>query len=176
MARVERAMDVAVHPCELDDAALMAGCDVRRQRRSGPGGQHRNKVETGVFVTHRDSGATAQATEARSQQVNMRQALFRLRLELARGVRGRRGESPSPRWCARAAGGKIRVSTTHDDFPALLAEALDVLTEAEFDVPTAAQRLAVTGSQLGRLLGQDPPALEAVNRERAARGLRTLVR
>ena len=32
----------------LDDAALVAQCDVKIHRASGPGGQHRNKVSTAV--------------------------------------------------------------------------------------------------------------------------------
>jgi hypothetical protein len=162
------------HPIELDDEALLAACDVRRQRRSGPGGQHRNKVETGVFLLHRESGCVAQATEARSQAANRRRALFRLRLELARSVRGERGEVPSRRWSERVTNGRIRVSPAHDDFPPLLAEALDVLAAAEYDLSATATQLTVTGSQLARLLGQDTAALAAVNRERHSRGLRRL--
>jgi hypothetical protein len=162
------------HPTELDDAALLAACDVRRQRRSGPGGQHRNKVETGVFLLHRQSGCAAQATEARSQETNRRRALFRLRLELARGVRSKRGVVPSSRWAGRVTGGRIRVNPGHDDFPPLLAEALDVLVAEEYGLSVAAARLAVTGSQLVRLLGQDPASLTMVNRERQTRGMRRL--
>ncbi len=164
----------APHPAELDDAALLAECEVRRQRRSGPGGQHRNKVETGVFITHQTSGCAAQATEARSQEANRRRALFRLRLELARSVRSQRDDVPSGRWRSRATNNRIRVSASHEDFPPLLAEALDVLAAEDHDLPRTAQRLAVTSSQLVRLLAQDPPALANVNRERQARDLRRL--
>ena len=35
---------------------------VRASRSSGPGGQHRNKVETGVRLTHRPSGTVVTLT------------------------------------------------------------------------------------------------------------------
>lgn len=47
-------------------------------RSGGPGGQHRNKVATGIRVFHRPSGARAEATEERSQFLNQRKAFQRI--------------------------------------------------------------------------------------------------
>ena len=52
-------------------------------RASGPGGQHRNKTETGVRLTHLPSGVTVSATERRSQHQNREVALRRLAAALA---------------------------------------------------------------------------------------------
>jgi protein subunit release factor B len=54
----------------------------------GPGGQHRNKVATGVRLTHRPSGMVVTATERRSQSANREVAFARLaaRLEAASAV------------------------------------------------------------------------------------------
>ena len=85
------------HPVELSDAALLAGCEVRRLRRSGPGGQNRNKVETAVQLVHLDTGLVAEANERRSQAENRKTALRRLRLQLALTVRVPRVPDPLPR-------------------------------------------------------------------------------
>ncbi len=51
-------------------------------RASGPGGQHRNKTESAVRVTHVPTGVTARASESRSQHRNRIVAMQRLRERL----------------------------------------------------------------------------------------------
>ena len=48
-------------------------------KASGPGGQHRNKVETAVRVLHRPSGITVTASESRSQLQNKKEAMAKIR-------------------------------------------------------------------------------------------------
>ena len=48
-------------------------------RGSGAGGQHRNKVSTGVRLHHRASGATAESVEHKSQDQNRRAAWRKIR-------------------------------------------------------------------------------------------------
>ena len=167
----------AIHPAALDERALLDHCTTRRQRRSGPGGQHRNKVETAVVITHTPTGISGEASERRSQAQNRRQAIFRLRVNLAIGYRREAdvaGCQPTALWQSRAEAGRIAVSATHDDFPALLAEALDVLAAADWNVGEAADRLGCSSSQLTRFLQSEPRAFALLNRERAERGLRPL--
>lgn len=52
--------------------------DLQTFKASGPGGQHRNKTETAVRITHIETGISAEATESRSQHRNRQQAFFRL--------------------------------------------------------------------------------------------------
>ena len=152
------------HPATVSPGQLLAECDVRRVRRSGPGGQHRNKVETAISLHHLPTGVRAEASERRSQAQNQTQALFRLRVNLALEVRRPCGPDyvPSPLWQSRCSGG-LKVSASNDDFPALLAEALDVLAASDADPKRAATALNSTPSQLIRLLKLDPRALALVN-------------
>ena len=53
-------------------------CEVTFLKGSGPGGQHRNKRETGVRLVHPPSGVTVMATERRSQARNRELAFERM--------------------------------------------------------------------------------------------------
>src|SRR5437764_14654574 len=65
-----------------DRASLERDCDIDFFIASGPGGQHRNKVETGVRLTHRPSGITVTAVERRSQYANREAAFERMAARL----------------------------------------------------------------------------------------------
>jgi protein subunit release factor B len=67
----------------LPAEALAAECDEEFFIASGPGGQHRNKTESGVRLLHRPTGVLVTATERRSQSQNRGEALERLRERLA---------------------------------------------------------------------------------------------
>jgi hypothetical protein len=163
------------HPASLPLPQLLRECRVERTRRSGPGGQRRNKVQTAVVLVHLPTGVRAQASERRESMQNRAMALFRLRLALAVQVRMRRaGAGPSELWRRRTSGGRILVNERHADFPTLLAEALDVLAESGFEVSPAALRLGCTPTQLIRLLKRTPQALARVNEERLRQGLHAL--
>jgi protein subunit release factor B len=71
---------------------LLRDCDVETYRASGPGGQHRNKTESAVRMTHRPTGLVRVATEHRSQLRNRELALERL----WRALEARR-RKPKPR-------------------------------------------------------------------------------
>lgn len=72
------------------DARLLAQCDVETFRASGPGGQHRNRRESGVRLRHRPTGIVVTATERRSQHQNREIALERLGKKLAARRRRRK--------------------------------------------------------------------------------------
>lgn len=164
------------HPAGLADEDIVQACKIERGRLGGPGGQHRNKVETAVTLTHTPTGRSAQAGERRSPIENERMALRRLRLELATHVRlgVPEGEIRSDLWLTRTRGGKIAINPNHRDFPTMLAEAMDVVWAARMDVRKAAARLQVSRTQLVRLIAKHPAALAAMNAERVKRKLRPL--
>ena len=65
-----------------DNNALLKDVRFQTMRGSGPGGQHRNKVETAVRAIHIPTGITTIATEHRSQHHNKQLALERLQNRL----------------------------------------------------------------------------------------------
>ena len=61
---------------------LLAECRVDTFRSGGKGGQHQNKVESGVRLTHRPTGLVVTSRKHRSQHRNREDALQRLRRKL----------------------------------------------------------------------------------------------
>lgn len=176
------------HPAAFPEEDLLAQCSLTKGRTRGPGGQHRNKVETQVMLLHEPTGVSGQAGERRSVTENKRVAITRLRLRLATEHRCPvpLGEIGSDLWRSRLkravagpgaappgpahASGRIACNPSHRDYPALLAEALDTIAAAGWDVAKAALRLGVSPSQLVKLIKEHPPAFLALNDQRRARG------
>jgi peptide chain release factor len=67
-------------------------------RASGPGGQHVNRTESTVRVTHLPTGVQATATEERSQHRNRKLALARLTKKLDEVNARRNGDVREERW------------------------------------------------------------------------------
>ncbi len=165
------------HPAALPDERLLADCRVSFTRRSGPGGQNRNKVETAVVLKHLPTGIVVEANERRSQSENRRVALDRLRRSLAVAIRieSTADQAVSNLWKSRLRDRKIAINPAHADFPALLAFALDATAQAGWDVAAAAARLDCSSSQLVKLFKHEQKAIELVNRHREFKGLNPLL-
>ncbi|MCH8063512.1 MAG: peptide chain release factor-like protein, partial [Chloroflexi bacterium] len=69
-------------PYGLDPESIERDSAIQFLRGSGPGGQNRNKVETGVRMTHGPTGISVTATDTKSQSQNRDNALDRLRKKL----------------------------------------------------------------------------------------------
>ena len=63
---------------ETDRESLERDCEMEFFVAGGPGGQHRNKVETAVRLIHPASGIVVTATERRSQSANREAAYERI--------------------------------------------------------------------------------------------------
>jgi ribosome-associated protein len=72
----------ALRALALSDEALLEECVVDVFVAGGPGGQHRNKTESGVRLTHPATEMSVTATERRSQLQNREAAMERLRAGL----------------------------------------------------------------------------------------------
>jgi hypothetical protein len=164
---------IAMHPARIDIDDFLAQCRFRFSRASGPGGQHRNKVETHVTAEHVPTGLCASAGERRSQAENRKNAIQRLRCAIAVAVRTAPSSTPtdlSSLWQRYCRGGRIRIGETNPDFPAILAESLDRLAEHDWDPAGAGTALGVSATQIVGLAAQYPPALELLNQHLVARG------
>ena len=161
------------HPATIPTELLLRDCEVRHERRRGPGGQHRNKTESAVVIRHLPTGIEGQAAERRSQFDNHRNAVKRLRMNLALSVRTEHLAkiAPTEKWRSRCHDGRIGINEDHEDFPELLAEALDVLHSRNEHVPGSAEQLSCTASQLVKLLKKEPRAFLWLNDERRKHGL-----
>jgi len=159
------------------DDLLKQEVETETTRRGGPGGQHRNKTESGVRLRHRTTGVMAEASERRSQHENRRVALDRLRAALALEIRGTAVEATalptavcevlqSKRW--------PRLSPNAQDYWRVAARVLDALAAEGGRVSEAASRLAVSTASLVKFLGTDAHLWQAAQRLRTANGLPTL--
>jgi hypothetical protein len=165
------------HPATIPEEELLKQCEIGFGRTSGPGGQHRNRVETAVFITHKPTGTEASASERRKQFENRLMAIKRLRLKLAVKVRTAvhsQKHKPTELWERRRQGVQMSVNPSHKDYPALLAEAMDVIWARKFDVAGAAGLLGITMSQLAKLVRHEKHAFSLVNQGRTDRGLPAL--
>lgn len=67
----------------LPPESLLKDCRQARFQGSGPGGQKRNRVYSGIRLTHVPSGLTAECVDSRASARNLAEALSRLRLAIA---------------------------------------------------------------------------------------------
>lgn len=74
--------------------------EIRWFSGTGPGGQHRNKTQNCVEITHKESGLSARGTSSRSRITNQKQAFAVLATRLRPWLKEKLGvEDPSRGYC-----------------------------------------------------------------------------
>ncbi len=162
----------------LDDAGLLAQCQVDTYRASGPGGQKRNKTSSAVRLRHQPSGLSAKGVESRSQHENKARALRRLRQAIALSLRS--GVDPQLYTLSRLL--RSCVSESHQlcvgrkdyRYDHAVSEILDVLAGCAMRASTAAKLVGVSTAHLVAFIEDDPSLWDRVNRMRTAAGLNPL--
>jgi hypothetical protein len=122
-------------------------------------------------LVHQPTGIRAEASERRSQAENRHVALARLRLRLALEHRTPAKAGPSEKWCSRRRGRQLIVSARHEDYSALVAEALDQLVANGLDMHRVGDILGVTATQLLNVFRRSPQAWAVLVQLRSNAGL-----
>lgn len=152
----------------LADLELIRECREERYKSSGPGGQHRNKVETAVRLHHVSTGLSAHGDESRSLQDNRLKAANRLKEHMALEIRMPFDlEAPAlpPEFLAqRGPKGSLSVNPHNPAYPIIVATILDALAAAG-SYARAAHALGITTSQLLRFLRSDPHVCRAISHQ-----------
>lgn len=164
------APDAAWAWLSLPPEALLKQCRQSRFQGSGPGGQKRNRVYSGVRLSHAGSGLTGECVDSRASGRNVGEALARLRMRLALAASAANGgRDPAPGSAFRAAS-----NPSHPDYPRFALRALLGLSANGGQVAAAAAALDCTASALTRFLKGDKAVWARAREIREAHGLHPL--
>ena len=165
------------HPASLSEDLFLQDVSLDFGRNSGPGGQHRNRKATACTATHIPSDLSGEATERRRQSENRKMAINRLRRTLAILLRRELSidsYATSKLWESRRQGDRLPINPKHSEYPAILAEVLDVLLACEFNMQQASTILLISNTQILKVVAGDKAALAWLNDQRKERDLTQL--
>ena len=167
----------------LPRGELLGACRQTRYQGSGPGGQKRNRVYSGIRLLHPDSGLSIEADARRESRRNLEDALHRLRLELALSVVSVSGSPKAEGGVDVAAEAssvfqspafRANASPSHEDFPLFALRAVYFLNQHQGRASAAAQALGCTASAMTRFLKTDKTLWVKAKEIREAHGLHPL--
>jgi hypothetical protein len=140
---------------------LLAACTQKGFQGSGPGGQHRNKTNTGVQLNLPQYNLEIKSCEARSAKENKTHALHRMQMALALRVREepQNPEIPFP-------GSNGHIQPSNPLFPLFVAHVFDRMAAKNGDTKEAAKAFGLSPSALVKILRQSKPCAEKLQNSR----------
>lgn len=163
------------HPSRQPLDRFERDCQLTMTRRSGPGGQHRNKTSTAIVLVHQPTQVSGEASESRSQAKNRSVAVQRLRLNLAVAIRCLESDDEEDAELRKKhAGRSVWVAEHNPQRPAVISLVLDDTVRYQGNLQQVAKEWRTTASQLLKLLRSETPAMDYMNRLRAFYELRPL--
>lgn len=162
----------------LNDQALLKLCRIDVYRASGPGGQKRNKTCSAVRLRVGSLSLMVIAEESRSQHVNKKRAIRRLREAIALTVRKTIDVDHYQRsevmLTCMTGNGRFQVSLKNAHYPVVVREVLDLLVGCGLRVSDTARKLETSTGELVKFMKRDPKLWKQVNQLRSARKLKPL--
>ena len=144
---------------------LLAACTQKGFQGSGPGGQHRNKTNTGVLLNLREYNLEIKSCEARSAKENKVHALHRMQMAIALNVRETPPETESP-----FPGSNGHIQPSNALFPLFIAHVFDIMAQKNGDTKEAAAAFNLTPSALVKILRQDKACAAKLQGNRVENG------
>lgn len=142
---------------------LLKACKVSGFQGGGPGGQFRNKTNSGVDLRLAEFNLAIRSCESRSASENKVHALHRLRLAIALCVR----ESPKPFEKLRFPGSQGHIQPSNELYPQFIADVFDIVSANGGDTREAARAFGLTNSGLTKILHANKAVLAKFQEIRA---------
>jgi hypothetical protein len=174
----------------LTPESLLKQCLQARFQGSGPGGQKRNRVYSGVRLTHGPSGLSAECVDSRASARNLGEALSRLRLAIALAAapgnaavtqdgntQGKAGVTEGTGYPGDPAPGipfRAGANPSHPDYARGALRALTLLGFHTGQLAPAAAALGCTPSALTRYLKEEKSVWARAREIRIGNGLHPL--
>ena len=124
-------------------------------KRSGNGGQKRNKTSSAVRVTLKELAISAEDCAERSQKLNRSKALQKLRRKIAMTVRQDISDEII-----------TIVAPSNDRYPLFLARLIDLLSSVNYSFKECGLKLNLSSSQVEKLLRRDASLWQFIQSKR----------
>ena len=145
---------------------LLRACKVSGYQGGGPGGQFRNKTNSGVDLRLSEFNLAIKSCESRSASDNKVHALHRMRLAIALNVR----EAPKSASELKFPGSMGHIQPSNELYPQFIADVLDIVAATGGDTKEAARAFGLSPSALTKILHADKAVLAKIQQLRQSGG------